>query len=101
MDARRLELMQPHALVINTSRGAVIDEPELAAALARGQLAGCGLDVYEQEPRVHPGLLRSERAVLLPHMGSATVEARTAMGHLVLENIAAWERGQQPPNLVN
>jgi lactate dehydrogenase-like 2-hydroxyacid dehydrogenase len=101
MDARRLGLMQPHALLINTSRGAVVDEPELASALARGQLAGCGLDVYEQEPAVHPALLESERAVLLPHMGSATIEARTAMGELVMENIAAWERGEQPPNVVN
>ncbi|HET8634465.1 MAG TPA: D-glycerate dehydrogenase [Gemmatimonadales bacterium] len=101
IDGRRLALMQPHALLINTARGAVIDEPALAAALARGQLAGCGLDVYEQEPAVHPGLLGSERAVLLPHMGSATIEARTAMGELVLENIAAWERGERPRNTVN
>jgi len=101
MDARRLGLMQPHALLINTSRGAVVDEPELAAALARGQLAGCGLDVYEQEPKVHPALLESERAVLLPHMGSATIEARTAMGEMVIQNIAAWERGERPPNIVN
>lgn len=101
INARRLALMPPHALLINTSRGAVVDEPALASALARGQLAGCGLDVYEQEPEVHPGLLHAERAVLLPHMGSATIEARTAMGELVLENIAAWERGEMPPNTVN
>ena len=101
MDARRLGLMQSHALLINTSRGAVVDEAELASALARGQLAGCGLDVYEHEPEVHPALLQSERAVLLPHMGSATVEARNAMGRLVIENIAAWRRGERPPNTVN
>lgn len=101
IDARRLALMQPHALLINTARGAVVDEPALAAALARGQLAGCGLDVYEREPEVHPGLLASHRAVLLPHMGSATIEARTAMGEQVLESIGAWERGEQPPNVVS
>ncbi|HET7603737.1 MAG TPA: D-glycerate dehydrogenase [Gemmatimonadales bacterium] len=101
MDARRLALMQPHALLINTARGAVVDEAALAAALARGHLGGCGLDVYEQEPVVHPALLEAERAVLLPHMGSATIEARTAMGAMVLENIAAWERGEGPPNAVS
>ncbi len=100
IDARRLALMQPHALLINTARGAVVDEPALAAALARDELGGCGLDVYEEEPVVHPALLSSERAVLLPHMGSATIEARTAMGELVLENIAAWARGERPPNAV-
>jgi lactate dehydrogenase-like 2-hydroxyacid dehydrogenase len=100
IDARRLALMQPHALLINTARGAVVDEPALAAALARGQLGGCGLDVYENEPAVHPAMLEAQRAVLLPHMGSATIEARTAMGERVLENIAAWERGERPPNVV-
>jgi lactate dehydrogenase-like 2-hydroxyacid dehydrogenase len=101
IDARRLGLMQPHALLINTARGAVVDEAGLAAALARGQIAGCGLDVYEHEPAVHPMLLESERAVLLPHMGSATAEARAAMGELVLANIAAWARGEPPPNALS
>ncbi len=101
IDERRLALMRPDALLINTARGAVVDEAALARALAAGSLAGCGLDVYEHEPTVHPDLLRLERAVLLPHLGSATVEARTAMGDLVLANIAAWAAGERPPNLVN
>jgi lactate dehydrogenase-like 2-hydroxyacid dehydrogenase len=101
IDARRLALMPAHGLLINTARGQVVDEAALARALKSGVIAGCGLDVFENEPTVHPDLLRCERAVLLPHMGSATMEARTAMGHLVLENIAAWERGVRPPNVVS
>lgn len=101
IDARRLALMPAHGLLINTARGQVVDEAALARALQSGVIAGCGLDVFENEPAIHPDLLRCERAVLLPHMGSATMEARTAMGHLVLENIAAWERGVRPPNVVS
>lgn len=101
INARRLGLMPSHALLINTARGPVVDEAALAHVLDAGGIAGCGLDVFEHEPVVHPGLLASERAVLLPHLGSATIEARMAMGRLVLENIAAWERGERPPNAVN
>lgn len=101
MDARRLALLQRHALLINTARGSVVDEAALVEALRTESLGGCGLDVFEREPLVHPGLVASERAVLLPHMGSATAEARAAMGQLVLENIAAWQDGRRPPNAVN
>jgi lactate dehydrogenase-like 2-hydroxyacid dehydrogenase len=99
-DARRLALMRSGALLINTARGAVVDEEALVRVLEAGQLAGCGLDVYEREPAVHPGLLASERAVLLPHMGSGTIEARLAMGDLVRASIAALARGESPPNIV-
>jgi lactate dehydrogenase-like 2-hydroxyacid dehydrogenase len=99
-DARRLALMRSGALLINTARGAVVDEEALVRALEEGPLAGCGLDVYEREPSVHPGLLAAERAVLLPHMGSGTIEARLAMGDLVRASIAALARGESPPNIV-
>ncbi len=80
MNAARLALMQPTAVLINTARGPVVDEAALVDALAAKRIAAAGLDVYEEEPRVHPGLLQLENVVLLPHLGSATVETRTAMG---------------------
>ena len=101
INAERLALMPRHALLVNTARGEVIDEDALAAAVTAGRIAGCGLDVHEREPAVHPVLAVSERAVLLPHLGSATVEAREAMGELVLRNIEAFGRGEPPPNLVS
>ena len=76
LSARRLKLLQPHAIVVNTARGEVIDEAALANMLARGELAGAGLDVYENEPAINPKLLKLPNVVLLPHMGSATVESR-------------------------
>lgn len=95
-----LACMQPHALLINTARGDVIDEAALVAALEAGQLRGAGLDVFEQEPKVHPGLLRREDVVLLPHLGSATVETRTAMGRRVLANLDAFFSGAALPDRV-
>lgn len=100
IDARRLALMSPAAILVNTARGTVVDEAALAEALRRGGIAAAGLDVYEQEPRVHPGLLACENAVLLPHLGSATVETRCAMGHKVADNLDAFFAGRPLPDPV-
>ncbi len=94
INAARLALMKPDAVLINTARGPVVDEAALVAALAEKRIAAAGLDVYEEEPRVHPGLLRLDTAVLLPHLGSATVETRTAMGMRVVANLDAFFAGQ-------
>src|SRR5919201_4720719 len=79
INAARLALMKPTAVLVNTSRGPVIDEQALAQALRQGQIVAAGLDVFEREPEVHPGLLACDNAVLLPHLGSATVNTRLAM----------------------
>ncbi|MBX3485303.1 D-glycerate dehydrogenase [Phenylobacterium sp.] len=100
LSARRLKLLQPHAVVINTARGSIIDEQALADLLAEGKIAGAGLDVFEQEPRINPKLLKLPNAVLLPHMGSATVEARVDMGEKVIINIKTWMDGHRPPDRV-
>ena len=100
MDARRLALLPAHAFVINTARGDVIDEAALSAALAAGRLAGAGLDVYEAEPVMHPGLLPLENVVLLPHQGSGSRETRVAMGHCAAANIEAFVGGLALPNQV-
>jgi glyoxylate reductase len=100
LSARRLKLLQPHAVVINTARGSIIDEQALADLLADGHIAGAGLDVFEQEPRINPKLLKLPQAVLLPHMGSATVEARVDMGEKVIINIKTWMDGHRPPDRV-
>lgn len=100
VDAALLAAMPVHAILINTARGSVVDEAALAAALAEGRIGGAGLDVYEREPAVHPGLIASERAVLLPHLGSATVEARTAMGIQAADNLDAFFDGREPPDRV-
>jgi glyoxylate reductase len=94
--ADELELMKPSAFLVNTTRGPVIDEEALVRALERGEIAGAGLDVYENEPVVHPGLLGLENAVLLPHLGSATVETRTAMAVLAARNVLAVLGGLPP-----
>jgi glyoxylate reductase len=98
--SRELALMKPTAYIVNTSRGPVIDEPALAEALQHGRIAGAGLDVYEEEPRVHPGLLASERALLLPHLGSATTETRERMAMMAIDNLLAALEGRRPPNPV-
>jgi glyoxylate reductase len=96
LDERRLRLLPPGAFVINTSRGPVIDEAALVRVLESGHLGGAGLDVFEHEPEVHPGLLGRDDVVLLPHLGSATIETRTAMGRLALENAVAVLDGRRP-----
>ena len=100
LSARRLKLLQPHAIVVNTARGEVIDEAALANMLARGELAGAGLDVYENEPAINPKLLKLPNVVLLPHMGSATVESRMDMGEKVIINIKTFMDGHRPPDRV-
>ncbi len=89
LDAVAFGRMKPSALLVNTARGPLVDEKALVRALQEGQLAGAGLDVFEQEPAVHPGLLDHPRVVLAPHLGSATVEARTAMARMAAEAVLA------------
>jgi lactate dehydrogenase-like 2-hydroxyacid dehydrogenase len=93
IDARRLALMKPSAVLVNTARGTVVDEAALADALATRRIAAAGLDVYEREPIVNAALLGLENVVLLPHLGSATLDTRTAMGMRVAENLDAWFDG--------
>lgn len=96
-----LALMKSSAFLINTSRGPVVDEQALAEALQHKQIAGAGLDVYEHEPALTPGLDRLDNVVLLPHMGSATVETRHRMAELAAENLLAGLNGRLPPNCIN
>jgi lactate dehydrogenase-like 2-hydroxyacid dehydrogenase len=100
LDAERLGLLRPDAVLINTARGALVDEDALVAMLADGRLAGAGLDVFGHEPWVPARLLEIERVVVLPHMGSATWETRTAMGMRVVENLRAFFQGVSPPDVV-
>lgn len=97
----QLARMKPDALVINTARGPIVDEAALVRALERGALGGAGLDVYEEEPRVHPGLMRRSDVVLLPHLGSATRDTRRRMAELALGNVAAILRGDPPITPLN
>ena len=100
LSARRLGQLQPHAYIVNTSRGEVIDEAALTRMLREGKLAGAGLDVFEHEPAVNPKLLELESVVLLPHMGSATLEGRTDSGEKVIVNIKTFVDGHAPPDRV-
>jgi glyoxylate reductase len=100
LSARRLKLLRPHAIVVNTARGEVIDEAALSNMLARGDIAGAGLDVFEHEPAINPKLLKLPNVVLLPHMGSATVEGRIDMGEKVIINIKTFMDGHKPPDRV-
>jgi glyoxylate reductase len=95
--ARELDMMKPSAHLVNTARGPIVDEDALVQALQAGSIAGAGLDVFEQEPAVHPGLLECENAVLVPHLGSATVETRSAMARLAAHNAVNVLSGVQPP----
>lgn len=100
INAQRLARFQPHAFLVNTSRGDVVDEEALLLALKSGQLAGAALDVFDGEPKVRPELLADDRIVTLPHLGSATHESRVAMGERVLANIDAFIRGVDLPDRV-
>ena len=100
LSERRLKLVKPHAYIVNTSRGEVIDEKALTRMLASGEIAGAGLDVFEHEPAVNLKLLNLENVVLLPHMGSATLEGRLDMGEKVIVNIKTFADGHTPPDRV-
>ena len=100
LDARRLSLLKPTAVVVNTSRGPVVDEEALAIALEEGRVFAAGLDVFEREPEVHPRLLAAPRTVLLPHIGSATVATRVRMARLAASGVVDVLAGGVPPNVV-
>ena len=101
LSARRLKLLKPTAYIVNTARGEVIDENELARLVEAGAIAGAGLDVFEHEPAINPKLLASDRVVALPHMGSATIEGRIDMGEKVIINIKTFLDGHAPPDRVH
>jgi len=97
----QFKLMKPTAILINTARGPVIDEAALVAALQSKTIFAAGLDVYEHEPALHPGLYELDNAILLPHLGSATIETRNKMAHMAADNLLAMLAGKRPPNPVN
>jgi glyoxylate reductase len=101
LSQRRLRLLKPTAYIVNTARGEVIDENELARLIEQGAIAGAGLDVFEHEPAVNPKLLASDRVVALPHMGSATIEGRIDMGEKVIINVKTFMDGHAPPDRVH
>ena len=101
IDRAAIAAMKPTGIFVNISRGEVVDEAALIDALEAGAIAGAGLDVYEKEPYVPERLRALENCTLLPHLGSATVETRQAMGQMALDNIIAWDAGQEPPQRVN
>ncbi|HCH56399.1 MAG TPA: D-glycerate dehydrogenase [Rhodospirillaceae bacterium] len=100
LNANRLALLKPHAFVVNTARGEIIDEAAMAQMLANGEIAGAGLDVYEREPEIEPALLDLDNVVLAPHLGSATHEGRIAMGEKVIVNIKSFVDDHRPPDRV-
>jgi glyoxylate reductase len=100
MSENQFARMKKTAFLINTARGPIVDEAALVAALKSGEIAGAGLDVFENEPAIHPGLLELDNAVLIPHLGSATVETRAAMADIAATNALAILAGAQAPNLV-
>jgi glyoxylate reductase len=101
LSARRLKLLRPSAYIVNTARGEVIDENALARMVDAGEIAGAGLDVFEHEPAINPRLLKSDRVVVLPHMGSATMEGRMDMGEKVIINVKTFLDGHTPPDRVH
>jgi len=101
LSARRLKLLKPTSYIVNTARGEVIDENELARLIDAGAIAGAGLDVFENEPAINPKLLASDRVVALPHLGSATLEGRVDMGEKVIINIKTFLDGHSPPDRVH
>ena len=100
LSSRRLALLKPHAYIVNTARGEVVDENALTRMLRAGELAGAGLDVFEHEPAINPKLVELDKVVLLPHMGSATLEGRIEMGEKVIINIKTFVDGHRPPDRV-
>jgi glyoxylate reductase len=98
---KELALMKSSACLINTARGPIVDERSLVEALKQGTIRAAGLDVYENEPLLSPGLAELDNVVLLPHSGSATVETRTRMAMMAAENLLAGLRGERPPNCLN
>ena len=100
LSARRLRLLQPQAILVNTARGEIVDEEELLRLLEIRAIAGAGLDVFEHEPAIDPRLRALDNVVLLPHMGSATIEGRLAMGEKVIINIKTFADGHRPPDRV-
>ena len=100
LNAERLSKLQPHAILVNTARGQIVDEQALAAMLRDKTIAGVGLDVYEREPAINPELIGLPNAILLPHMASSTIEARTDMGDRVILNIKTFQDGHRPPDRV-
>ena len=101
IDKRRLKLMKPTAFIINTARGAIIDEKALIEALQHGKIAGAGLDVFENEPTIPLELRQLKNVVLLPHLGSASLATREKMGQIVIENLSDFFAGKMPNNVVN
>jgi glyoxylate reductase len=97
---RELDSMRPTAYLINTSRGPIVDEAALVDALRANRIAGAALDVYEREPEIHPGLRGLANVVTLPHVGSATLQTRIAMGMACVENVTGFFEGREPPNRV-
>ena len=101
LSSRRLKLLKPTAYIVNTARGEVIDENALARMLEAGEIGGAGLDVFENEPAINPKLLKNHKVVVLPHLGSATLEGRLDMGEKVIINIRTFLDGHNPPDRVH
>ena len=101
LSSRRLKLLKPTAYVVNTARGEVIDENALARMVESGEIGGAGLDVFENEPAINPKLLKNNKVVVLPHLGSATLEGRLDMGEKVIINIRTFLDGHNPPDRVH
>jgi len=101
VDGAFLAAMRPHAVLVNTARGPIVDEAALVRTLGAGEIAAAGLDVYEHEPRLEPGLIELDNVVLLPHIGSASEETRAAMAHRAVDNLLAAIAGDRPTDLVN